>query len=581
MPATASVFSATAWRRRWRLAARLALWLVMSGLIGANPDMLGHAFAADSGSHVLVKFSTPRTIAAVERFAVAHGGTHHGEVPRIGVHVLRFPTGANQTALLARLRADSSIAYAEPNGVARTQAIPDDPGYPNQWGLATIKAPQGWDLQQGDPAVIIAVIDTGIDLHHPDLSSKQVPGWNYDAFSPGYNTTDTTDNNGHGTHVAGIVAAATDNTLGVAGACPRCLVMPVKVLGADGGGTYDAVASGIIYAADHGARVISMSLGGSASSQTLQDAVNYAVSRGALLIAAAGNDGTNLPTYPAALNHVMAIAATSSTDQRANFSNYNTYISVAAPGVDIYSTAWTSMAGSTYSYKSGTSMATPFVSGLAGLLFSQDASRTNATVRSMIERSADDINISGWDQYTGYGRINVGRAVSGSILGKITDGVTGATLVNAQIEALQAGQVRATTLSQADGTYQLLYLPAGTYELRATLAGYGPQSRAGVAAVTAEMTRNVDIGLTRVGTITGKVTSGRKAVPGATVRALQGTQLLASATTDVYGNYQIDNLPAGTYTMTASATGYQSQTKTGIVVNPGQTTSGISFALSR
>jgi thermitase len=556
--------------------------MILIGLLfGGTYGAIHPVSAAETSVEVLVKFHSPQAAATVERFAASHGGTRRSEIMRIGVHVLRFPGSTPQPALLARLRADASIAYAEPNSAARAQVIPNDPSYPNQWGLATIKAPHGWDIQQGKPDVVIAVVDTGVDPSHPDLAAKLVPGWNYDAFSPGYNTSDTTDNNGHGTHVAGIAAAATNNAIGVAGACPACTVMPVKVLGADGGGTYDAVAAGIIYAADQGARVISLSLGGSAFSQALQDAVDYAYNRGALLIAAAGNNGTNVATYPAAFPHVMAIAATHTSDQRANFSNYNTYISVAAPGVDIYSTYWTSTTGPTYAYKSGTSMATPLVSGLAGLLISQEATRTNATVQTLIERTADDVQTVGWDEYTGYGRINVGRALSGTISGKVTDAVTGATLVNAEVAALQGGQVRATTFSQADGTYQLLYLPAGTYDIRVTLAGYTTQTRTGVSVATAQTLANIDFTLTRAGAMSGKVTGGRKALAGATVQALQGTQVLGAATTDAYGSYQIANLPAGTYTVTASASGYQSQTRTGVSVSPGQTTSGVNFTLSR
>jgi hypothetical protein len=379
--------------------------------------------------------------------------------------------------------------------------------------------------------------------------------------------------------VAGISAAATNNALGVSGTCPNCAVMPVKVLGGDGSGTYDAVASGIIYAADHGAKIINLSLGGTTPSQTLQDAATYAYNQGALVVAAAGNDGTNVATYPAALSNVMAVAATDSTDQRAPFSNYNAYISVAAPGVDIYSTYWSGTSGSTYAYLSGTSMATPLVAGLAGLLASQDASRTNATLRTLIEQSADDVDVPGWDQNTGYGRINVARALSAAISGKVTDAITGATLVNAQVDALQAGQVKATTTTPGDGAYHLLYLPAGTYDVRVTLPGYTPQTRTGVVATGGHEAANVDFALTRVGAITGKVMSGRKALAGATVQAMQGTQIAGRTTTDAYGSYQLANLPSGTYSVVAAATGYQSQTKTGIVVNPGQTTTGVNFSL--
>jgi thermitase len=551
------------------------------GLLVSSVGVTPYVLASNEPVEFLVKFKTVLPQAAVEQFSTQLGGHRRIEIDRIGVQVLTFPSPANPQTILARLKANPQVAYAELNGTATASYIPTDPGYPNQWGLDKIKAPQGWDIQPGNASVVIGIIDTGADLNHPDLAGKLIPGWNYDAFSPGYNTADTTDNNGHGTHVAGITAALTNNALGVAGACPNCVFMPVKVLGADGNGTYDAVASGIIYTADHGARIINLSLGGTAFSQTLQDAVNYAYNAGALVVAAAGNDGTNVITYPAAFTNTLAVAATDSADQRATFSNYNTYISVAAPGVDIYSSYWSSAGGSTYAYLNGTSMATPFVSGLAGLLLSQDSSRTNATLRAIIQNTADDINVSGWDPYTGYGRINVARALSGSISGTVTDATTGATLVNAQVQALQGGQVKIMTFTAANGSYHLLYLPAGTYDIKTSLSGYTSQTQPSIVVVAGQDTANINFALTRVGAIAGQVTNGRKALAGATVQALQGTQVIGSATTDAAGNYQINGLPVGTYSVKAVATGYQSQTQAGVLVNPGQTTSGVNFSLKK
>lgn len=558
----------------------IAAFIITSLIVGGWETPVALADGNKNKTELLIKFQTPQHREKAQEFAARHGGVHRTTVPQIDVHVMSFPANVDEHALLASIKADPVVAYAEVNAVATASYIPNDPGYPNQWGLDKIKAPRGWDINSGSSEIVIAIVDTGADPNHPDLVSKSLPGWNFDAFSPGYNTADTTDNNGHGTHVAGIAAALTNNSVGIAGACPNCVFMPIKVLDWSGNGTYDAVASGIIYAADHGARVINLSLGGSAPSQTLQDAVDYAYNQGALVVAAAGNDGTNTVTYPAAYPNVMAVAATDSADQRASFSNYNTYISVAAPGVDVYSTYWTSN-GSSYAYKNGTSMAAPFVSGLAGLLLSQDGSRTNATLREMIQNTADDVNIAGWDQYTGYGRINVARALSGSTSGVVTDATTGATLVNTTVQALQDGQVKGSTLTLANGTYRILYLPAGTYDIKAMLSGYTSQTQTGVVVTTGQDTSNINFALQRVGTITGKVTSGKKALAGATVQVFQGPQVIGSATTDAYGNYQIHNLPAGTYNVQASATGYKTQTKTGVIVNPGQTTSGVNFSLSK
>ncbi len=356
--------------------------------------------------------------------------------------------------------------------------------------------------------------------------------------------------------------------------------MPIKVLGANGSGTYDAVASGIIYAADHGARVINLSLAGSAASQTLQDAVSYAYSKVALLVAAAGNSGSNIVTYPAALDNVMAVAASDTTDQRASFSNYNTYISVTAPGVDVYSTLWSSTSGSTYGYKSGTSMATPFVTGLAGLLIAQEPALSNGTLRTQIESSADDINTAGWDEYTGHGRINALRALSGTISGRITESGTGTPLYSAVVEVLQAGEVVQTVSSALDGSYQIGQLPPGTYDIRVSHPSHTSRTQNNVLVRAAQETKNIDVALDRFGAVGGKVTSGRKALAGATVKVLQGSQVIGTATTDTLGNYHIANLVAGTYDVVASATRYKSQTKTGIVVTSGEKTT-VNFSLSK
>jgi hypothetical protein len=210
--------------------------------------------------------------------------------------------------------------------------------------------------------------------------------------------------------VGGIAAAATDNGLGIAGVAFNSRIMAVKVGdGTTGKARYSHISNGIIYAADNGARVINLSLGGYYYSDYMRYAVNYAWDAGCVLVGAVGNNNLSDPFYPAAYDNVIGVSGTDQSDAKASWSNYGACISVAAPGVSIYSTYWNG--GSTYAHMSGTSMAAPHVAGVAALLFAQDGTRSNVTVRSLIEGSADDLGDAGWDQYYGYGRINAYQAL--------------------------------------------------------------------------------------------------------------------------------------------------------------------------
>jgi thermitase len=318
------------------------------------------------------------------------------------------------------LQRDPNVLYAEPNYIAFAfDTVPNDSGYANQWGLPKIDAPAAWDITTASQDVVIAVVDTGIDLDHPDFScpGKLATGRNF--VNPG---APPNDDHGHGTHVAGIAAACTNNATGVAGVAWGARLMPVKVLDSRGSGTYEQVANGITYAADQGADVINLSLGGVDSNSTLSDAVQYAHDRGALVIAAAGNCGSgcwiggqyyyNPLFYPAVYPASLAVAATDSNDSWASFSEHHSYVDVAAPGVGIYSTLL-----SGYGYLDGTSMATPYVSGLAALIRSLNPGIPPDQVRDIIQDTAIDLETPpgqggpGKDDYTGYGRINAARAL--------------------------------------------------------------------------------------------------------------------------------------------------------------------------
>ncbi|MBY6087189.1 S8 family peptidase [Priestia flexa] len=290
------------------------------------------------------------------------------------------------------------VEYAEANYVFEASYIPNDPFYSFQYGPQKVSAPSAWDVTQSNAGIRIAILDTGVQPNHPDLASKLVPGYNFID-----NNTDTNDFNGHGTHVAGIAAATTNNGAGIAGMAPLASIQPVKVLSNSGSGLLSQVADGIIYAVNQGVQVINLSLGSPQDTITLEGAVNYAASQGVVVIGAAGNNGSNALTYPAAYANVIAVASTTSSDQRSVFSNFGTWVQVAAPGSSILSTYPTS----TYSYLSGTSMAAPHVAGLAALLAAQG--RSASQIRTVIQNTCDPIIGTGTNWV--YGRINADRAV--------------------------------------------------------------------------------------------------------------------------------------------------------------------------
>ncbi len=295
----------------------------------------------------------------------------------------------------------AGVQYVEPNFLLQAaDTIPNDPSWGLQYGLVNIRAPQGWDLSRGSPSVTIAIVDTGVDLGHLDLAGKLVAG--YDFVN---NDADPQDDNGHGTHVAGIAAASSNNARGVAGVSWGARIMPVKVLNVKGGGTYADTADGVIWAVDHGAQVINLSLGGTGPSSILEDAINYAHSKGAVVIAAAGNGGNNFVLYPARYPNVIAVARTDSANNW-DGSNYGPEVDLAAPGTSIYSTV---IGG--YDYKSGSSMSTGFVSGLAAVLKGIPGNDLPDTIEVQMETTALDIEFTGWDEYTGAGLIQMDAAI--------------------------------------------------------------------------------------------------------------------------------------------------------------------------
>jgi thermitase len=354
---------------------------------------------------VLVKFR-PGMEASADIANALLGVTQIGEIPQIGWKHYRLPEGVSVVKAVKYYRGLACVEQAEPNGIVHAAFTPNDTNWGSQYGPVQVKCPTAWDIQQGSTGVTIAIIDTGIQLNHPDLDAK-ITNAGRDFAN---NDMNASDDNGHGTHCAGISAAETNNAQGVAGVSFNCRLYPVKVLNSGGSGTWANVASGITWAADQystfNVRVLSLSLGGTNDGGVTQSAVDYAWNKGCVVVCAAGNNASSSPFYPAWYANAIAVAATNSSDVRdTSYSNFGSWVDIAAPGTNVFST----YLGSTYTSLTGTSMACPHVAGAAALVFSHyGANSTPAFVRKRLERTADK-----WGTYgiTG-GRLNVHRAIA-------------------------------------------------------------------------------------------------------------------------------------------------------------------------
>jgi thermitase len=537
---------------------------------------------------ILVKFKPDVTLPEAAEIHRQLGGQVKETIPGIGVQVVKVPKGQEK----AKVNAYSSnprVAYAEPDYAVQALGTPNDPYFSLQRNMAKVQAPEAWDVTAGSPDVTIAILDTGVDLDHPDLASKIVANINFSS-SP---TVD--DVHGHGTHVAGIAAAVTNNGLGVAGLGYGATIMNIKVLGDDGQGYWSGVAQGIVWAADKGADVINMSLGGSSGSSTVESAINYAWGKGVVVVAAAGNNGSTSPCYPAYYGNCMAVAATDSLDSLAPWSNRGDWVDLAAPGVSIYST----LKDGAYGYKSGTSMASPLVGGLAALVFtvvtdSNGNGRLNDEVRTRIEATCDDIGVTG----IGAGRINAYRAVSGgtptpppppptgSIAGRVTDAADGLPIAGATVTCNGA-----STTTDANGDFAIADLSEGVYTVTASASGYADASQ--TAEVVAGQTSVSNFALTKlpppvpermwVESITFKVTGRNLRITVETVDdagVLSGVNVALAVTnggqswcfdgvTDSYGSvsFTLSKPPAGTYVAAVTslaAAGYEWDASLGV-----------------
>ncbi|MED4754643.1 S8 family serine peptidase [Brevibacillus choshinensis] len=447
---------------------KMLLALTLSGMTlqGWKTPALVSAFSADTSTQTkitinetgeyIVKFrngasqKTTKLRAANSGATLAESSDQH--------MLIRLQKTSDEQALQS-LATDPNVEYIEPNIRMYATASIEDPYYSEQWGLEQIQAPAAWEAANGDAGVTVAVIDTGVDYTHPDLKGRVDTANDYDYVN---NDRDAKDDEGHGTHVAGIIAAKL-NSHGIAGVAGdrNVKILALKALDRDGEGNMYDVATAIMDAADLGADVINLSLGAEledgveSAPRTITDAVQYAINKGSLVVAAAGNDAANADRYiPASIPGVVTVSAVGTDLRLATFSNYGSSVDLAAPGVDILST----YPGGRYAYMSGTSQATPFVSGVAALLKASEPALSVNELTNRLLNTAADLGKTGRDNQYGYGLVNASRAIQSD-----SSHPTEPDPSDASITSLKADQSKLSLPPNGSGTITLAaYLKNGT-----------------------------------------------------------------------------------------------------------------------
>ena len=427
-------------------------------------------FAPD---RILVKFKPGVQSASMMAVHQQIGVQVAKTIAHLGVHVVRRPPGRTAQSVLADYNASPLVDYAEQDvyGYITAAVTPNDQYYPLQWHYPAIGLPAAWGIITGS-STIVAVIDTGI-RSHPDLDGITVQG--RDTFSGDNDPTDPGCPShpaefSHGMHVTGTIAALTNNSIGVAGVNwggnTGIKIMPIRsggeISGTCGAFLASDVVEGILYAADHGAKIINMSLAFPVAIQSLEDAVNYAYGLGVTLVAASGNESGPV-LYPAKYPNVIAVAATACNNAQATYSNFGPEIDIAAPGGDIVdctgdgmaelilSTSWSPNTGNVYLYDAGTSMATPHVSGVLALMIGRGITGP-ATLQLTLQNTATDLGTPGWDQYFGWGLVNAAAAVGGgTAVGqlRVFSGMLNGTVITRESDIVTVANTGAFAITNA------------------------------------------------------------------------------------------------------------------------------------
>jgi thermitase len=406
------------------------------------PQAQAREAAAQSASvghgerRIVVKFRKQPGAATRSSLHAALGYRLRRHIEALGVDVVDVGAQGRVAEAVSRYQTDPRVEYAEPDVRVTASLVPNDPQYPAEWGMDAISAPAAWDITTGASSTIVAVVDTGIAAH-PEFAGRLLEG--YDFVN---DDTDATDDEGHGTSVAGIIGATGANGAGMAGLDWAARLLPVKVMDETGSGWTSDVAAGVTWAADHGARVINMSLGGPGKSSTLKKAVAYAVKKGAVVVAAAGNEATSVPSYPAGYPGVLSVSALEGS-RLAYFSDFGPNVDVAAPGCAIRTIA--GIAGPTaYGDFSGTSASAPFVSGVASLVVGRNPHLSGAAVSRIVTSTADDLGPTGWDASFGWGRVDAARALRATPLPDTTPPSVSVTSPVANATVMGSVKIRAS-----------------------------------------------------------------------------------------------------------------------------------------
>src|SRR5438094_6360937 len=391
------------------VAALSALGTVPELAKAADLNIVGGVASASwVKGHILVQPRAGLSDTEFQKALGPHGGKVVGTLGNLNIYIVSLPAQASEQAVATALSKHPHMKFAEVDQIVAPSFTTNDSYLSSEWHLATVNAPAAWDTSIGS-GVTVAILDSGIDDTHPDLLGQLVPGWNF--FD---NNNVTSDVFGHGTKVAGVVGAVGGNAIGVAGVAWGSRLMPVRVTDLSGSATWSAIASGLNWAADHGARVANLSFCVQASSST-QTAAQYFQNKGGVVVNSAGNYGTLDST--AASDVLISVSATDSTDTLAGWSSFGPYVDVSAPGVGI----WTTTMGGGYGAVSGTSFSSPLTAGTIALMLAANSSLAPSQVVSLLKSTSVDLGATGYDYYYGSGRINAEAAVLGSAATSFSD----------------------------------------------------------------------------------------------------------------------------------------------------------------